>query len=69
VSPDTPSARTASAYRITQHYAIDNYDDLPRRLNRVTVAGDIPVGTDGRPSYSVTGDASHYTPAYRRVRP
>ena len=48
--------------RITQHYAIDNYDDLPRRLNRVTVAGDIPAGTDGRPSYSVTGDASHYTP-------
>src|SRR6185312_8509069 len=28
--------------RITQHYAIDNYDDLPRRLNRVTVAGEIP---------------------------
>jgi len=48
--------------RITQHYAVDNYDDLPRRLNRVTVAGDIPVGTDGRPSYSITGDASHYTP-------
>ncbi len=48
--------------RITQHYAIDNYDDLPRRLNRVTVAGDIPVGIDGKQSYSVTGDASHYTP-------
>ena len=48
--------------RITQHYAIDNYDDLPRRLNRVTVAGDIPVGVDGTPSYSITGDASHYTP-------
>ncbi len=48
--------------RITQHYAIDNYDDLPRRLNRVTVAGDIPAGIDGRPSYSVKGDASHYTP-------
>ena len=48
--------------RITQHYAVDNYDDQPRRLNRVTVAGDIPVGTDGRQSYSVTGDASHYTP-------
>ena len=45
--------------RITQHYAIDNYDDPPRRLNRVTVAGDIPVGIDGRPSYSVKGDASH----------
>src|ERR1017187_2810127 len=48
--------------RITQHYAIDNYDDLPRRLNRVTVAGDVPVGIDGQPSYSVKGDASHYTP-------
>jgi taurine dioxygenase len=48
--------------RITQHYAIDNYDDLPRRLNRVTVAGDIPVGIDGQRSYSVKGDASHYTP-------
>jgi alpha-ketoglutarate-dependent sulfate ester dioxygenase len=48
--------------RITQHYAIDNYDDLPRRLNRVTVAGDIPAGIDGKQSYSVTGDASHYTP-------
>ena len=48
--------------RITQHYAVDNYDDLPRRLNRVTVAGDIPVGTDGQQSYSAAGDASHYTP-------
>src|ERR1700759_5355497 len=48
--------------RITQHYAVDNYDDAPRRLNRVTVAGDIPVGIDGSPSYSVRGDASHYTP-------
>jgi hypothetical protein len=47
--------------RITQHYAIDNYDGLPRRLNRVTVAGDIPVGVDGRPSESLEGDASHYT--------
>jgi taurine dioxygenase len=48
--------------RITQHYAIDNYDDLPRRLNRVTVAGDIPVGVDGKQSYSVKGDSSHYSP-------
>ena len=48
--------------RITQHYAIDNYDDLPRRLNRVTVAGDVPVGIDGQPSYSLEGDASHYSP-------
>jgi alpha-ketoglutarate-dependent taurine dioxygenase len=49
--------------RITQHYAIDNYDDLPRRLNRVTVAGDVPVAIDGSTSYSIEGDASHYTPA------
>ncbi len=50
--------------RITQHYAIDNYDDQPRRLNRVTVAGDVPVGVDGTPSRSVKGDASHYTPVF-----
>ena len=48
--------------RITQHYAVDNYDDAPRRLHRVTVAGDIPAGIDGSPSYSVKGDASHYSP-------
>jgi taurine dioxygenase len=48
--------------RITQHYAIDNYDDLPRLLHRVTVAGDVPVGVDGRRSYSIEGDASSYSP-------
>ncbi|MCW2830616.1 MAG: putative taurine catabolism dioxygenase [Aeromicrobium sp.] len=47
--------------RITQHYAIDNYDDQPRRLERITVAGDVPVGVDGGRSYSITGDASHYS--------
>ncbi|MDX6312921.1 MAG: alkyl sulfatase [Streptomyces sp.] len=47
--------------RITQHYAVDNYDDHPRRLNRVTVAGDVPVGVDGRRSEQLVGDASHYT--------
>jgi alpha-ketoglutarate-dependent sulfate ester dioxygenase len=49
--------------RITQHYAPDNYDRQPRRLNRVTVAGDVPAGIDGRPSHSLAGDASHYTAA------
>ncbi|MES5821099.1 TauD/TfdA family dioxygenase [Streptomyces sp. RG80] len=47
--------------RITQHYAVDNYDRQARRLHRVTVAGDIPVGIEGKESYSVEGDASHYT--------
>lgn len=49
--------------RITQHYAVDDYDDLPRLLHRVTVAGGIPAGLDGRGSYAIEGDdASHYTP-------
>jgi alpha-ketoglutarate-dependent sulfate ester dioxygenase len=47
--------------RITQHYAVDNYDDHPRRLNRVTVAGEVPVGVDGLRSRQLVGDASHYT--------
>ena len=50
--------------RITQHYAPDDYGDLPRRLHRVTVAGDVPAGIDGRQSHVVEGDeAAHYTPA------
>ncbi|GAA2630464.1 TauD/TfdA dioxygenase family protein [Streptomyces axinellae] len=49
--------------RITQHYAPDDYGDLPRRLHRVTVAGDVPVGVDGERSRVVEGDdAAHYTP-------
>jgi alpha-ketoglutarate-dependent sulfate ester dioxygenase len=40
---------------------IDNYDDLPRRIHRVTVAGDVPTGADGSRSYSIKGDASAYT--------
>jgi alpha-ketoglutarate-dependent sulfate ester dioxygenase len=47
--------------RITQHYAIDNYDDFPRRLNRVTVAGDVPTSVDGRRSRQLVGDVSHYS--------
>ena len=47
--------------RITQHYAIDNYDDQPRRLSRVTVAGDVPVSVSGQRSQALVGDASHYS--------
>ncbi len=34
--------------RATQHYAVADYDDQFRMLNRVTLAGDIPVGVDGQ---------------------
>ncbi|MGO4856026.1 TauD/TfdA dioxygenase family protein [Arthrobacter sp. 2MCAF14] len=47
--------------RITQHYAPDNYDGQPRKLNRVTIAGDIPVGVDGKQSQSIQGDSSRYS--------
>ncbi|MFD7611466.1 TauD/TfdA dioxygenase family protein [Streptomyces sp. NPDC059828] len=36
--------------RATQHYGVDDSGDHERRLRRVTVDGDIPVGVDGRPS-------------------
>src|SRR5690242_6108867 len=53
--------------RITQHYAIDNYDDKPRRLSRVTVAGDVPVSVDGRRSRALVGDSSHYSAVPQEV--
>ena len=47
--------------RATQHYAVSDYDDQYRRLNRVTLAGDIPVDIYGTPSRAVVGDASQYS--------
>jgi taurine dioxygenase len=47
--------------RATQHYAVADYDDQYRRLNRVTLAGDIPVDVHGRRSRVVVGDASVYS--------
>jgi alpha-ketoglutarate-dependent taurine dioxygenase len=46
--------------RATQHYAVFDYGDAHRRGERVTVAGDVPVGVDGRPSVLLRGDASAY---------
>jgi alpha-ketoglutarate-dependent taurine dioxygenase len=46
--------------RATQHYAIADYGDAHRRGERVTVAGPVPVGVDGRPSTAIRGDASAY---------
>ncbi|WP_405134973.1 TauD/TfdA dioxygenase family protein [Nocardia sp. NBC_01388] len=47
--------------RATQHYAIDDYDSRPRRLTRITLAGDIPVDIHGNPSTIITGNAEHYS--------
>jgi taurine dioxygenase len=46
--------------RATQHYAIADYGDQRRRMQRVTTAGIAAVGLDGRPSRSLQGDASRY---------
>ncbi|MFJ9472723.1 TauD/TfdA dioxygenase family protein [Streptomyces caniferus] len=60
----TPGDLVLFDNRITQHYAPDDYGDLPRLLHRVTVAGDAPVGIDGTSSRALEGgDATHYTPA------
>ncbi|BCK53542.1 taurine catabolism dioxygenase [Nocardia wallacei] len=48
--------------RATQHYAIDDYDGTEhRKLTRITLAGDIPVGVDGRASEVISGNADHYS--------
>jgi taurine dioxygenase len=48
--------------RSTQHYAVADYDDLPRRLHRITLAGDVPVSLDGVASVARKGDASAFSP-------
>ena len=50
--------------RATQHYAIADYGTLPRRVQRITVAGDTPVGVDGRASVIRRGDTTGFSPAH-----
>jgi alpha-ketoglutarate-dependent sulfate ester dioxygenase len=46
--------------RATQHYAIFDYGAEHRRGERVTVAGPVPVGIDGRSSVALRGEAATY---------
>ncbi|GAA4183943.1 TauD/TfdA family dioxygenase [Streptosporangium oxazolinicum] len=48
--------------RATQHYAVADYDDLPRLLHRITLAGDIPIGVNGDTSVVRKGDAAAFSP-------
>ncbi|MGY4906609.1 TauD/TfdA dioxygenase family protein [Streptomyces sp. 900116325] len=42
--------------RATQHYGVDDSGTHDRKLRRVTVDGDVPIGTDGRPSVLISPD-------------
>src|SRR5580700_11080137 len=46
--------------RSTQHYAIYDYGDERRRMQRVTTQGTLIEGLDGRPSVALQGDSSLY---------
>src|ERR1700683_4439377 len=46
--------------RSTQHYAIYDYGDAHRRMQRVTTQGVPVVGLDGRPSVALQGDSALY---------
>ncbi len=46
--------------RVTQHYAIDDFGKQLRRVQRVTLVGDFPIGIDGRRSEAIKGDSAVY---------
>src|SRR5271166_4616134 len=47
--------------RATQHYAVSDYGKQPRRMHRITLAGDIPVSVHGEQSRVISGDAAEYS--------
>ncbi|HTW06236.1 MAG TPA: TauD/TfdA family dioxygenase [Acidimicrobiales bacterium] len=50
--------------RATQHYAVNDYGDAHRVVQRVTVSGTSPVGLDGWQSVARKGDSSAYQSGY-----
>jgi alpha-ketoglutarate-dependent sulfate ester dioxygenase len=50
--------------RSTQHYAIYDYGTRRRRVQRVTTAGVLPAGLDGKESIAIQGDATDYYSAF-----
>ncbi len=47
--------------RATQHYAVADFDTQRREVRRVTVAGDVPRGIDGRSSIVRQGNAEAFS--------
>jgi taurine dioxygenase len=48
--------------RSTQHYAIADYGNQPRRVQRVTIVGDVPISIDGKHGQVVKGNSYEYIP-------
>lgn len=48
--------------RATQHIAIDDYGSAERIVRRTTIAGEVPVGVDGRPSQAIKPTAEARSP-------
>ncbi|MEV6075774.1 TauD/TfdA family dioxygenase [Streptomyces sp. NPDC052069] len=65
--------------RATQHYGVDDSDAHERKLRRVTIDGDVPVGVDGRsstlispekvpdPAFGIASGASAAAPAAEKA--
>ena len=49
--------------RSTQHYGVADFGDLPRRHERITISGGVPVSVEGRPSVTLVGDDATFTTA------
>jgi taurine dioxygenase len=49
--------------RATQHRAVDDYDDQPRLMHRVTLMGDVPVDVHGQRSRVISGAPLEAAPA------